>query len=512
MAYFFAPSGSRITPNIDVSHINIIETSRVCWRETINTGTSLTIETRVSNDYGLSWSDWAEVTNWGTIPDLENDTDFIQCKQTLFTNASRDQTPVLEKLTLIINNNFFAHVSDGGGEIRITESDAVTQVAREIVSCDPVDFTGEVYFDCGTLPSDMPKDFYVYYGSSGGEYAQDYAETHTYGAQNVWTTKYLMVQHLNESTGSNAYDSTSNDNDGTRTGMAYHDFATRDEDPDDSTYVYEGIPGNDGGTNYWDGSDSYIDIPASDTILAPDYITVSVWVNFSRLRDYDTIIGKGWTGEGYSLRNFENNTIIWSIYDPGDGGSWLEVTSNPVIETSEWHYIKGTFDGNVSAIYVDGVLQDTKPANFARVKKDANIGLGAEPSDSYNREIQGYLDEVRIMNSAETSGFIESEYNNFQRPSIFWRVSDEETYTTSPTGISDTIIFTDFCTVVTSAEMSPSASELIIFTDSAIASAIGAAPGGDLGWIIDNVTVKYKINNRYVSLLSKVSNINKYNV
>ena len=48
---------------------------------------------------------------------------------------------------------FFTNVATDGGDIRITTSDGVTEVAREIVAIDTGAQTGELYF--GTNPSEQ---------------------------------------------------------------------------------------------------------------------------------------------------------------------------------------------------------------------------------------------------------------------------------------------------------------------------------------------------------------------
>jgi uncharacterized delta-60 repeat protein len=91
--------------------------------------------------------------------------------------------------------SFWTYVKNGGGDIRITKADGTTEVPREVVSCNTSTNAGELHFKYpGTLSSSTDTDVYIYYGNSG---ASDYADTATYGANNVWDSNTKGVWHLN---------------------------------------------------------------------------------------------------------------------------------------------------------------------------------------------------------------------------------------------------------------------------------------------------------------------------
>jgi hypothetical protein len=99
-------SGNRLSPQLDLSAVGMVESSSVSWTQTLNGGT-ITIETRISTDNGATWSAWKPCTNGGAIPDLPYGTDastaLLECRQSLST-TDPTATPQLESLTLEINS------------------------------------------------------------------------------------------------------------------------------------------------------------------------------------------------------------------------------------------------------------------------------------------------------------------------------------------------------------------------------------------------------------------------
>lgn len=95
---------------------------------------------------------------------------------------------------------FWATVQNGGGDIRITTSDGVTECPREIVTCVVSTKTGEVHVKVPTVSSTTDTVIFVYFGNST---VSDYAANATYGSQNVWTG-YLDIYHLTQNVNDSA--------------------------------------------------------------------------------------------------------------------------------------------------------------------------------------------------------------------------------------------------------------------------------------------------------------------
>ncbi len=136
------------------------------------------------------------------------------------------------------NSNFFSHIRSDGGDVRITESDGVTEIPREVVSVNTTSSTGEVYFKASSISSATDTIFYIYYGNAS---ATEPVASSTYGAQNVWTNGYVGVWHLQSTSW---LDSTSN----SYNGIGYNNVSTT-SGPLGNAVV------SDGGTKYIDFGD-----------------------------------------------------------------------------------------------------------------------------------------------------------------------------------------------------------------------------------------------------------------
>ncbi len=154
----------------------------------------------------------------------------------------------------------------------------------------------------------------------------------------------------------------------------------------------------------FDGSNDWVDL-GSDSSLACDNgkITVEAWV-------YATA-WKTQVFEGGIVVKEENTSNLGYMFRAGDGGklgftigngSWNEcITKSAVLKLNQWHHIAGTFDGSKLRVYVDGVQVDSLTATIQLgVSYKTNVAIGNHSSTSYSRYFQGYIDEVRIWNTA----------------------------------------------------------------------------------------------------------------
>jgi hypothetical protein len=102
----YSSIGTRISPSIPLSEINKLY--RINWTADIPVGTSITVETNLSLDHGVTWKGWKTVKNNHFIPDMDKTTDLtnalVQIKQTLQT-TDVSLTPTLESIGIIADNS-----------------------------------------------------------------------------------------------------------------------------------------------------------------------------------------------------------------------------------------------------------------------------------------------------------------------------------------------------------------------------------------------------------------------
>ena len=104
----YFPTGTRTSPNIDLSAIKNATTTSISWTSIEHTGTSIIVE--VSRDGGS----WVEVTNGGSIPVITAGEDltgsYLQTRITLSTSDT-SITPQLSSLNVIVNEELNTEVN-----------------------------------------------------------------------------------------------------------------------------------------------------------------------------------------------------------------------------------------------------------------------------------------------------------------------------------------------------------------------------------------------------------------
>ena len=150
-----------------------------------------------------------------------------------------------------------------GEDIRVTTSNGITELPREVVSITVASTTGELHFRANVLSTAGLNTFYIY---SGNEFAPVYADSDIYGAENVWTNGYLAVYHFEE-------DATSTGNIGLYTDSTANSYDGDDENSSDDPSGYLG-----GGIEFGDAVNDHVSLPAAVLDGVTD-ITVSGWWN-----------------------------------------------------------------------------------------------------------------------------------------------------------------------------------------------------------------------------------------
>lgn len=70
--------GRWVSPTVDLSLLGTAQASIVEWTATAPTGTSVTVEVRLSFDGGVTWGAWQAATNGADVPGLAPGTDVSQ--------------------------------------------------------------------------------------------------------------------------------------------------------------------------------------------------------------------------------------------------------------------------------------------------------------------------------------------------------------------------------------------------------------------------------------------------
>jgi hypothetical protein len=337
-------------------------------------------------------------------------------------NGDLTDFPVYVDLSNFDVTNFAAN----GTDLRVTKSDEVTEVAREIVFFDGAN--GEMHFKAaGTLSGTTNSDWYLYYGNAG---ASDYATSATYGAENVWNSNYVAVWHNQEDPSGGApqvLDSTSYSHDMTSAGtMTSGDNVAGKL----SGYAID-----------YDGSDDYLTVGDSDALDTPISQTISVWVSTTNTTSGRPIISKlasgAGTSGGWAFNYTSTNQSAQYLTYNGTSATTSAIGSTQ-INTGSWFLIHGVQDGSTRAdVYING-FSDGNDTSTAGISRGTHLVNQASRGNT-GTKIAAKIDEVRVMSTNMTGQWIWTEYQNQSSPSTFYSVSAEENVP-----VDNALFFADF--------------------------------------------------------------------
>lgn len=327
-----------------------------------------------------NWAGYDEYTSDNTKVDNANDNLMIDLR----VHASAD---------------FWSNVKSDGGDIRVTNSAGDTAYSFELENFDSTAETGIVFFNSQGLQTGSDTTYRVYSGNASASLP---AASDTLGAQNVWNNNYVGVWHLSESSGS-ANDSTSNSNDGTYQG----DLPTQ-------------VSGQLGNAQDLDGTGDYIS--ANDATLDNGNITASAWIRpdanhkgrFLNQWDSDTDSNRKF------LMDFDQPNNRWvGIVD--DGTNTESVVPSGVSANTTYHTAL-TWDGTTLSFYVDNSKTTSSGSASGNLQSVTELNIGVDLNGS-NNPFQGWIDEVRLLDTALSDNWISTEYNNQSDNTNFWSVT-----------------------------------------------------------------------------------------
>ncbi|MBU0477067.1 LamG domain-containing protein [bacterium] len=177
----------------------------------------------------------------------------------------------------------------------------------------------------------------------------------------------------------------------------------------------------------FDGTDDYIQLPASNVLASDSGITLAAWVKADAsyaAANPDarivTIHRGSAAGTGLNIVIYSDK---WQSYTHnGTTGAWLD--SGVTVDT-DWHFIVVTNDGTTHRIYVDGAEKNDRALGFTAGTRVACIGhFDASAGQTY--AWKGLIDEVAIYNYARSSTQIAMDARGWSRWSPYYKNADED--------------------------------------------------------------------------------------
>ena len=186
---------------------------------------------------------------------------------------------------------------------------------------------------------------------------------------------------FDEGSGTTAFDSTGNGNDGIFVG-----------DP-------KWVPGRLGGALEFDGDD-YLNCGNGPSLQIQDAITIAFWFKVEAFSNtWEAFMAKSDSAYRTSRGGGTGNATHMGISgtSTGGGNGWFNGTV--IVTGGEWHHMAATYDGAEGKIYIDGVLDVTSPGTGQINLSSSDLYIG-ENSGATGRYLHGLMDDVRIYSRA----------------------------------------------------------------------------------------------------------------
>ena len=329
----------------------------------------------------------------------------------------------------------FDELTSDANRKKIAVAKGATQCYVEIEKWDDDNEEAWLWVKVPSIASDTDTDLYLYYDADHADNDSYVGDTNDAVAENVWDANFKAVYHMADGADtSHIYDSTGNDNDGTKKGAAEPAVTTSGEIADAQEF--------DGTDDYVDcGNDSSLDFTSED-------FTIGMWVKPGLSGDsYKGLFYRGYpAGDGYFFRIHSNGRIFF--YTAQSGATQDSYSAIGVLTADETVHLVVTRSGAVAKIYknasvltLDYDASHVDPATCSRTVK-----IGAD--DSTYLPYDGLIDEVRVYNRALLPAEIKTSYESERDDLLDW--GSEETFLAEVLASllkNDTLSATDIATL-----------------------------------------------------------------
>ncbi len=273
----------------------------------------------------------------------------------------------------------------------------------------------------------------MYYNNSGASAGENLT--------GVWDNDYLMVQHLQETSGTH-YDSTTNDNDGT--------------EYIDSPGTQDAV-GKIGGAITLDGVDDYIDL-GDDADFEKDNFSIELWANRAgnSSKGGGVLFSKYYSEVNNREYYFEiNNDQLLGFVTYDSAGTTS--TSIKYSISDNWAHVAATKSGTSIKIYINGSLVNSSDSASTTIKDgDSKVMIGAihKSSTIPDSFFNGTIDEVRYSNTTRTIDWINQSYHLVANQGTYVTFDTEEDPDNFAPSVSNVILSSSSATSTTDENLS----------------------------------------------------------
>ena len=318
-------------------------------------------------------------------------------------------------LLATVDADLAANALDSGYDILFADSTG-TKLDHEIEDFDGTTGALSVWVRIPFLSSAADTTIYVYYGYGAAPDQQN--------PQGVWDANFVMVQHLEEESGT-CFDSTAFGNDATTVSV-----------------TGQGVPGKIGGANELDGVDDYLRVPDAPSLqFGEGSFTAEVWIQpetvlsggGARIAN-NRGTGPGGAHPGWQLKIAEASGR-WRLWDTAidDGSSYRMYEGTPTYEYGQWYHIAMVYEADSQLrLYVNGSPEGSVAASdYGSISNSLPTAVGAALAangveGTHSQFFDGSVDEVRLSNTARSAGWLSTSFSNQNNPASFYDIGEEE--------------------------------------------------------------------------------------
>lgn len=179
-------------------------------------------------------------------------------------------------------------------------------------------------------------------------------------------------------------------------------------------YGWTGAMGRPGGWGAmrFDGVDDYVNL-GNGSGFNLNAITVSAWVYFGVITGARNVVSKVILTSPYGWALRINGTNNLDFFISTATGFYL-CESTPTL--NEWKFLTGTYDGETSRLYINGVQVNSNTAPSGNLyTTSANVNIGRDAA--FGGYLNGYADDINIYNralsSTEVAGLYEASMSYY---------------------------------------------------------------------------------------------------
>ena len=296
--------------------------------------------------------------------------------------------------------SIFDEVGANRKKIAVTKDDGITQLYVEIETWTSVLEKAWLWVSLSEweISSTVDTIIYIYYDNSQDDNTTYVGDTNSAPAEAVWDSNFKGVWHMrNGMTTDTTNDSTSNDNDGTKKGVA---------EP-------LGIDvGKIDGAQLFDGSDDYINVGS----IEPTYLTLECWINGGTKDAWIKVLSKSYSNvweapyAEYAIGIADNNHVVMEAANSDLTSKKADSTT--LYDTGTWFYVTGTADGSNIRIHINGGGAEGTTGCDGPTYSGNNkaVFIGRRWVDDASEPFDGIIDEVRISDIKRADAWIKATY------------------------------------------------------------------------------------------------------